>query len=112
MGEIWKKEGIAIGKAEMVLKALRTKFKTVPPWIEEAIRGMSDPIALELLLEQVFYSETMDEFDSVHNPASINLQHAIGVFKTRAVSIDFMLRFLAAFPLAPFSAVQIDKDFE
>jgi len=46
----------------MVLKALRKKFKKVPKRIEDAIRGMSDPIALESLLEHAIDSNTLDEF--------------------------------------------------
>jgi len=59
-------EGKAEGKAEagrnMVLKALRTKFKKVPKEIEKAVLGKSDSIALESLLEQVFHCDTLDEF--------------------------------------------------
>ena len=63
-------EGIAVGeargevkwKAEMVLKALRTKFGKVPKGIEKAVLAMTDPIALESLLEQVFHSDTLNEF--------------------------------------------------
>jgi len=51
-------------KAEMVLKALRKKFKQIPTEIEEAVLSMSDPIALASLLEHVFDSETLDEFAS------------------------------------------------
>jgi hypothetical protein len=54
--------GVAKGKAEMVLKALHKKFKNVPPKIEESVLGMSDPIALESLLEHVFDSNTLEEF--------------------------------------------------
>ena len=58
-------EGIAIGKAEMVLTALRKKFKKVPKQIEQAVLAMSDPIALESVLEHVFDSNTLDEFATV-----------------------------------------------
>jgi len=58
--------GEARGEAKagrnMVLKALHTKFRQVPKPIEQAVLAMSDPIALESLLEHVFYSETIDEF--------------------------------------------------
>ena len=61
-------EGIAIGeakwKAEMVLKALHTKFGKFPKGIEKTVLAMSDPIALESLLEQVFHSDTLNEFAS------------------------------------------------
>jgi hypothetical protein len=49
-------------RAKMVLAALRTKFETVPKGIEGAVYAMSDPIALESLLVQVFHSNTLDEF--------------------------------------------------
>jgi hypothetical protein len=63
-------EGIAIGegrsevkwKADMVLKALRKKFGKIPKKIEQAVLAMSDPIALESLLEHVFDCKTLDEF--------------------------------------------------
>jgi hypothetical protein len=53
--------GAKVGR-NMVLKALRTKFAKVPEGIEAAVLTMSDPIALESLLEQVFHSNTLDEF--------------------------------------------------
>jgi hypothetical protein len=53
--------GAKVGR-NMVLKALRTKFSKVPEGIEAAVLAMSDPIALESLLEQVFHSNTLDEF--------------------------------------------------
>ena len=56
----------AEGKAEtgqnMVLKALRAKFKQIPREIERAVLERSDPIALESLLEHAIDSETLDEF--------------------------------------------------
>ena len=61
-------EGIAIGKAEvgrnMVLAALRKKFKKVPKGIEKAVLAMSDPVALESLLEHAIDSNTLDEFSA------------------------------------------------
>ena len=55
-------KAVATGKAEMVLDAVRKKFKQIPPEIEESVLSMSDPIALKSLLEHVFDSETLDEF--------------------------------------------------
>ena len=55
-------QGETKGKAEMVLKALRKKFEQVPQEIEKSVLGMSDPIALESLLEHVFDSNTLEEF--------------------------------------------------
>ena len=54
--------GAVRGKAEMVLKALRKKFKKVPKGIERSVLAMSDPIALESMLEHVFDSNTLGEF--------------------------------------------------
>jgi hypothetical protein len=66
MLEIWteeRKDGwIANAKAEMVLKALRRKFKMIPQGIEEAVLAKSDPIALESLMEHAIDSDTLDEF--------------------------------------------------
>jgi hypothetical protein len=59
-------EGVAIGEVKagrnLVLKGLRKKFKKVPKEIERSILAMSDPIALESMLEHVFDSNTLDEF--------------------------------------------------
>ena len=57
-----KAEGESAGRAKMVLKALRKKFKKVPKGIEESVLAMSDPIALESLLEHAIDSKTLDEF--------------------------------------------------
>ena len=54
--------GESVGRAKMVLKALRKKFKKVPKHIEQAVLAKSDPIVLESLLEHVFDSNTLDEF--------------------------------------------------
>ena len=60
--DIAEARGEVIGRAKMVLKALRKKFKKVPKHIEQAVLAMSDTIALESLLEHVFDSNTLDEF--------------------------------------------------
>jgi hypothetical protein len=59
------------GKAEdtiacqnMVLAALRKKFREIPGHIEAAIRKMSDPIALESLISDVIESQTLNEFEN------------------------------------------------
>ena len=44
------------------MKALLAKFATVPDEIENAIRQMTDSIALESLLEHVVQSVSMNEF--------------------------------------------------
>jgi hypothetical protein len=64
MVEIWRAEGVAKGKAEMVLTAVQKKFKDVPQEIEDAVLAMSDPIALKSLLEHAIDSDTLDEFST------------------------------------------------
>jgi hypothetical protein len=49
-------------RAKMVMAALRRKFKQVPQKIEDAVLAMSDPVALESLLEHAIDSNTLDEF--------------------------------------------------
>ena len=60
--DIGKAIGRAEGKAEAVLLVLRAKFKRIPKEIEEAIRQMTDLIALESLLVHTVHSETLEEF--------------------------------------------------
>jgi hypothetical protein len=67
-------EGVAVGeargeakseikwKADMLLKVLHGKFNKIPKGIEKAVFAMTDPIALESLLEHVFDCKTVDEF--------------------------------------------------
>jgi len=62
MVEVWKAEGEVKARREMVLKALRKKFKQVPQEIEDAVLSRSDPIALESLLEHVFDCNSLEEF--------------------------------------------------
>jgi hypothetical protein len=57
--------GIAKGKQEMLLGALRDKFKRVPKRIETTIRQTSDPITLQSLLRDVFASQTVEDFAKV-----------------------------------------------
>jgi hypothetical protein len=61
----------ARGKTEaarnMVLKALRAKFGKVSKGVEKAVLAMSDPIALESLLEHAIHSDTLDEFAAALN---------------------------------------------
>jgi hypothetical protein len=61
----WQADAKAETGQNMVLTALRKKFKNVPKEIEEAVLSMSDPIALASLLEHVFDSDTLDEFAEV-----------------------------------------------
>ena len=49
----------------MVLTALRTKFKKIPKEIEESVLEKSDPIALESLLEHAIDCNTLDEFATI-----------------------------------------------
>jgi len=66
---IWEtgwENGVAAGEvrggAKAVLTILRAKFKKVPKGVENAIRQMTDPIALESLTVHAVHSETLDEF--------------------------------------------------
>ena len=52
----------ARGKAEAVLGFLRKKFHRIPKKIENAVRQMSDPIALDSLVAHVVDCKTLDEF--------------------------------------------------
>jgi hypothetical protein len=58
-------KGRAEGKQEMLLGALRDRFKRVPKRIETTIRNTSDPITLQSLLRDAFASQTVDEFAKV-----------------------------------------------
>jgi hypothetical protein len=60
-----KNEAVVEDRTEMVLTALRRKFKNVPDGIEDAVLAMTDPIALKSLLEHALDSETLDEFATV-----------------------------------------------
>jgi len=53
------------GEAKAVLTVLRKKFKKIPKEIETAVLTMSDPVALESLLEHALDSDTLDEFATV-----------------------------------------------
>jgi len=59
-------EGVAIGKAEVgrnaVLTVLRARFKKVPKGVENAIRGISDSIALESWTAYAATCQSMEEF--------------------------------------------------
>ena len=59
-------EGEAAGEVKtarnLVLKAIRTKFKKVPKHVERAVLAKTDVIVLESLLEQVFRCDSLDEF--------------------------------------------------
>ncbi|MDR0611009.1 MAG: Rpn family recombination-promoting nuclease/putative transposase [Planctomycetaceae bacterium] len=48
----------------MVLAALRKKFRDIPRHLEPAIRNISDPIALESLISDVIESKTLNEFEN------------------------------------------------
>ena len=55
-------EGITRGKAETVLTFLRAKFNKVPKRIENTIRSMTDPTALESLAVHVVHCKSLNEF--------------------------------------------------
>jgi predicted transposase/invertase (TIGR01784 family) len=62
-----KAEGVAIGeargKADIVLLLLQKKFPKVPKRIEEAVRSMTDPTALESLAAHVVDCQSLEEFE-------------------------------------------------
>ena len=63
--ELWvggKTEGKAEAGRNMLLAFLRGKFGKVPQDIENAIRQMNDPIALESLAVRSGYCKTLDDF--------------------------------------------------
>ena len=61
----WQTEAVVKERVEMILKTLRKRFGNVPQGIEESVRSMSDPIALESLLETALDSSTLEEFVDV-----------------------------------------------
>ena len=81
--EIWKAEGKAEGKvegrvegrvegkvegkAELILTFLRKKFHRVPKRIENAIRSMVDPTALESLAVHILDCQSLEEFEKALN---------------------------------------------
>jgi len=61
----WESTAVIKTKAEMVLNAIRRKFKQVPKEIEDTVLAMTDPIALESMHGHVIDSNTLDEFTSM-----------------------------------------------
>ena len=57
-----KAEGKAIGKGEMLLTILRTRFHRIPKETEQAIRQMTDPIALDSWAAHATVCTSMEEF--------------------------------------------------
>ena len=55
----WKAESAA----NIVLKLLQNKFNKVPKRIENAVRSMTDPTALESLAVHVMHSQSLKEFE-------------------------------------------------
>ena len=56
-------EGKAEGKADIVLTFLRAKFHKIPKRIENAVRSMTDPTALESLATQILHCQSLKEFE-------------------------------------------------
>ena len=63
LAEMWKAEGKAEGKAETVLTFLRARFRQVPERIENAIRQMTDPIALDSWAEHAATCQSLEDFE-------------------------------------------------
>jgi len=55
-------EGKAEGKAESVLTVLRTRFKKVPKRVEQSVRQITDPTALDSWTAQAATCQSLDEF--------------------------------------------------
>ena len=58
----WQAEGETRGKIETVLNVLRARFKRVPKEVEQIMRQMTDPIALDSWAAQAATCDTLDEF--------------------------------------------------
>ena len=75
LAETWKAEGkaegVAIGeargkaegKAETVLTVLRARFRRVPKRVEDTIRQMTDPIAIDSWAEHAATCQSLEEFE-------------------------------------------------
>ena len=50
------------GETKAILTILRTKFAEIPEEVENAIRQMTDPIAIESLTVHAVHSKTLNEF--------------------------------------------------
>ena len=55
----WKAEGVA----SAILKLLQDKFNRVPKKIENAVRSMVDPVALESLVVHAAHCKSLKEFE-------------------------------------------------
>jgi flagellar biosynthesis/type III secretory pathway protein FliH len=62
-----KTEGRAEGQAETLLTFLRTKFCKVPKRIENTVRSMTDPMALDSLAVHVVHCKSLKEFEKALN---------------------------------------------
>ncbi len=51
------------GKSEMVLTVLRARFNQVPQEVEEAIRKITDPTALDSWASHAATCNTLEEFE-------------------------------------------------
>ncbi len=60
--ELAEARGETRRKAEMALMLLRAKFHRVPKDVEESIRRMVDPVALDSLAASILDCQTMKEF--------------------------------------------------
>jgi hypothetical protein len=60
---IGEARGEARGKADIVLLLLQKKFHKVPKRVEEAVRSMTDPTALESLAAHVVDCQSLEEFE-------------------------------------------------
>ena len=59
----WQTEAVVKDRTEMILKILQARFnQKVPKETEQAIRQMTDPIALDSWAVQAATCQSMDEF--------------------------------------------------
>ncbi len=63
MYEQIREEGVVEGKAKMVLTVLRARFNQVPQEVEETIRKMTDPTALDSWAAHAATCKTLEEFE-------------------------------------------------
>ncbi|MDR1291542.1 MAG: hypothetical protein LBK06_10110 [Planctomycetaceae bacterium] len=56
--------GKAIGKADILWRGVRKRFTKAPKRVETAIRKISDLDKLDSLIDYIFDSRTLDEFEA------------------------------------------------
>jgi len=67
MVEIWLAEGAAMGKAETILAVLHARFGKIPKEVENEIRQIIDPIALDSWAAHAATCQSLEEFATALN---------------------------------------------